>query len=127
MNTVDEIADALGKLSITDTLALTRKLEAEWGVSATAAAPVPLVGLPPGTGQGTPPEQTEWTVTLKSIPNDRKIGTIKAVREHLALGLAQAKEFTEGLPRVLKEGLPKAEAEAMVAAFQAVGAEVVLS
>jgi large subunit ribosomal protein L7/L12 len=105
----DQIAEALGNLSVVELIALTKRLEGEWGVQAVpqVSAPAPVVDAPP------PPkvEQTEFSVHLASVPADKKIAAIKVVKEATGLGLKEAKELVEAAPKAIKEGMSKADAE----------------
>lgn len=120
---IEALADSLGKLSITDCLALTRRLEAEWGVSATPAQKAPEANRPI-----TPPveDQTEFTLTL-SDPGPNKIAVIKAVRELTGLGLKEAKELVEAAPKLVKDSLNKTDADAALDKLTSAGAKAALS
>ena len=100
---------------------LVKACEEEFGVS--AAAPVAVVGAAGGAAAAE--EQTEFTVVLESAGAE-KIKVIKAVREITGLGLKEAKEAVDGAPTNLKEGIEKAEAEAIKTQLEEVGATVVL-
>lgn len=116
------IKDQLSALTIMEAAQLVKDLEETWGVKAAtggggggaAAAPVAAVA-----------EQTEFTVELTSA-GDKKIQVIKVVREITGLGLKEAKDLVDGAPKVLKEGLPKAEAEAIQKKLEAEGAKVTI-
>ncbi|OJU81664.1 MAG: 50S ribosomal protein L7/L12 [Chlamydia sp. 32-24] len=100
-------------------------LEEKWGVSA-AAAVAPAAA---GGGAAAAPaaaESTEFQITLKSAPADKKIGIIKVVRELTGLGLKEAKDLVDAAPKVLKENSPKAEAEDIKKKLEAAGATVEL-
>ena len=71
-----------------------------------------------------PGEKTDFIVSLVSFPADKKINIIKAVREVTSLGLKEAKDLVEAVPKVLKEGVPKEEAETIRKKFDEVGAKV---
>ena len=100
---------------------LVKACEEEFGVS--AAAPVAVVGA--AGAAAAEEEQTEFTVVLESAGAE-KIKVIKAVRELTGLGLKEAKEVVDGAPSNLKEGVDKAEAEAIKKSLEEVGAVVVL-
>ena len=108
-------------LSVLELNELVKALEEEFGVS--AAAPVAVVGAAGGAAAAE--EQTEFTVVLESAGAE-KIKVIKAVREITGLGLKEAKEAVDGAPTNLKEGIEKAEAEAIKTQLEEVGATVVL-
>ncbi len=71
-------------------------------------------------------ESTEFKVTLETTPDDKKIGVIKVVREITGLGLKEAKDMVDGAPKVLKETVPKAEAEEIAKKITAAGGKVTL-
>ncbi len=104
-----------------------KELENKWGVS--AAAPVAMAAAPgAGGGAAAAPAaeaKTTFDVILASAPADKKIATIKAVREVKAgLGLAEAKALVEGAPKPVLEGVPKAEADAAKKKLEEAGAKV---
>jgi large subunit ribosomal protein L7/L12 len=124
---VQGIIDQLNTLNVLEISELSKSLQELWGV--TAAAPVAAVAAPAaGGGAATPAaavveEQTEFTVVLKEAgPN--KINVIKVVRELTALGLKEAKDFVEGAPKNVKEGVNKDEAESVKKKLEEVGAVV---
>jgi len=77
-------------------------LEDKWGVKAAAAAPVMMAAPAAGGAAPAAAESTEFKVTLEEVPNDKKIGVIKVVRELTGLGLKEAKDLVDGAPKVLK-------------------------
>jgi large subunit ribosomal protein L7/L12 len=124
---LEDIVQTLSNLKVTDLAKLKKMLEDTWGVTAAApvavAAPVAQAG---GKAQEAAVESTEFQVTLESVPADKKIGVIKAVREITGLGLKEAKDIVEGAPKVLKETCPKAEAEDIAKKIEAAGAKATL-
>jgi len=98
------------------------EIEEKFGV--TAAAPVAVAAAPAG-GEAVVEEKTEFDVELTSI-GEKKINVIKAVRELTQLGLKEAKGLVDGAPTVLKEALPKEEAEGMKSKLEEAGATVTL-
>jgi large subunit ribosomal protein L7/L12 len=99
-------------------------LEEKWGVS--AAAPVAVAAVGGGAAPAAPAEeQTEFTVVL-AAHGEKKIEVIKEVRAITGLGLKEAKDLVEGAPKPVKEGVNKADAEAMRKKLEAVGAKVEL-
>ena len=123
--TKEEIIAAIKTMTVMDLADLVKSLENEFGIS---AAPVALAAAPaagPGAQAEAPPaeEKTEFTVTLKSF-GEKKIEVIKAVREVTTLGLKQAKDLVEAAPQVVKEGVPKEEAETAKQKLEAAGATV---
>jgi large subunit ribosomal protein L7/L12 len=120
----EEIVDAIGKLSVLEVVDLISDLEKKFGV--TAAAPVAMAAVAAG---GAAPaaaveEQTEFAVTLKEYPADKKVTVIKVVRELTGLGLKEAKDLVEGVPALVKEGVAKAEVEVMKKKLEDAGAKV---
>jgi large subunit ribosomal protein L7/L12 len=120
----DEILDAIAKLSLMDVVELIADMEKKFGV--TAAAPVAAVAAGGGGGAAAAPveEQTEFTVTLKEYPADKKVTVIKVVRELTGLGLKEAKDLVEGVPALVKEGVNKADSANMRKKLEDAGAKV---
>ena len=119
-----KIVDELSSLTVLEAAELAKLLEEKWGVSAAAAV---AVAAGPGAGAAAAPveEQTEFTVMLAAA-GDKKIEVIKEVRAITGLGLKEAKDLVEGAPKPVKEGVNKADAEAMKKKLEAVGAKVEL-
>jgi large subunit ribosomal protein L7/L12 len=112
--TKDQVVDFLSKMSVLDLAALTKELEDKWGVKAAPVAVAAAPGAAAGGGAAAPAaEQTEFTVILADA-GANKIGVIKAVREVTNLGLKEAKDLVDGAPKPVKEGVNKADAEAIV-------------
>ncbi len=120
----EEIVDAIAKLSVLEVVELISDLEKKFGV--TAAAPVAAAA--PAAGGAAPAaaveEQTEFAVTLKEYPADKKVTVIKVVRELTGLGLKEAKDLVEGVPALVKEGVSKADVEVMKKKLEEAGAKV---
>ncbi|MDO4393856.1 MAG: 50S ribosomal protein L7/L12 [Bacillota bacterium] len=117
----DQIIEAIKEMSVLELNELVKACEEEFGVSAAAG-----VAVVADAGAGAAEEeQTEFTVVLKEVGAE-KIKVIKAVREVTGLGLKEAKEVVDGAPSPLKEGIEKAEAEAIKAQLEEVGAVVEL-
>jgi len=118
--TKEEIIAAIKNMTVLDLADLVKTLESEFGVS---AAPVAAPAAAPSAPAEAPPEEekTEFSVTLKSF-GEKKIEVIKAVREVTTLGLKQAKDLVEAAPQVVKEGIPKEEAETIKQKLEAAGA-----
>jgi len=120
--TKEQVVDYLSNLPVIQVAELIKELETKWGVS---AAPVAIQG-----GGGTPTlpgtvaeEQTEFTVNLVEA-GAKKIEVIKVVREVSGLGLKEAKDLVEAAPKAIKEGISKADAEALKKKFEDAGAKV---
>ena len=121
------LVEQLGKLTVLETAELVKKLEAAWGVSAAAPVAVAAAGGGGGGGAAAPAAEakTEFDVILVSVPADKKIAVIKAVREVKAgLGLAEAKKLVEEAPTPVLEAAPKADAEAAKKKLEDAGAKV---
>jgi len=119
------IVEQLSKLTVIETAELVKQLETAWGV--TAAAPVAVAAAGGGGGAAAAPAEakTAFDVILVSVPADKKISVIKAVREVKAgLGLAEAKALVEGAPKPLLEGANKADSDAAKKKLEDAGAKV---
>jgi large subunit ribosomal protein L7/L12 len=102
---------------------LVKELETKWGVS--AAAPAAAAAAAPGAAAPAAEAKTQFDIILVSLPADKKISVIKAVREVKAgLGLAEAKALVEGAPKPVLEGVNKAEADAAKKKLEDAGAKV---
>ena len=119
--TTQEIIEVIKGLSVLELNDLVKACEEEFGVSAAAGVVVAAAGA----GAAAAEEKTEFDVELTEA-GDQKVKVIKVVREITGLGLKEAKEVTEGTPKVLKEGVAKEEAEAIKAKLEEVGAKVTL-
>jgi large subunit ribosomal protein L7/L12 len=121
-----KIVDELSNATVLEIADLVKELEAKWGV--TAAAPMAAAAAAAGPAAAPVAEaQTNFDVILESVPADKKIAVIKAVREVKAgLGLAEAKGLVEGAPKPVLEGAPKAEAEAAKKKLEEAGGKVTL-
>ena len=119
----DEILDAIAKLSLMDVVELITDMEKKFGV--TAAAPVAAAAVAGGGAAAAPAEeQTEFSVTLKEYPADKKVTVIKVVRELTGLGLKEAKDLVEAVPSVVKDAVSKADSETMKKKLEDAGAKV---
>jgi len=119
--TKEQVVDFLSSMSVMDMAALKTELEAKWGVTAAVAA---AAGPAAAASAAAPAaEQTEFTVTLTDA-GANKIGVIKAVREVTNLGLKEAKDLVDGAPKVVKEGVSKADAETIKKKLTEAGAKV---
>ncbi len=131
---VENILEALEALNVLELVELKKEMEERWGV--TAAAPMPAMGMMPAMAGGAAPaaagdgggaaaaaaeEKTEFDVILTDIGAE-KIKVIKVVRELTSLGLKEAKDLVEGVPKPVKEGVSKEDAEAAKAKLAEAGA-----
>ncbi len=105
-----DILEAVGKMSVLDLTAFIKEIEEKFGVSAAAVA-VAAGGGAGGAAPAAAAEQTEFNVILLTA-GEQKVSVIKAVRELTALGLKEAKDLVDGAPKVIKEGVNKADADA---------------
>jgi large subunit ribosomal protein L7/L12 len=124
--TQEQVVDFLSNLPVIQLSGLIKTLEDKWGVK---AAPVAVAG-PAVAAAGAAPaaaaaEQTEFNVELKEA-GANKIAVIKVVREITGLGLKEAKDLVEGAPKMLKEGVSKADADDMKKKLEEAGAKVEL-
>ena len=125
MSDINTLVEELSKLTVLEAADLVKKLEEKWGV--TAAAPVAAAAPAGAAAAAAPVAKDTFDVILASVPADKKIGVIKAVREVKAgLGLAEAKALVEGAPKPVLEGAPKAEAEAAKKKLEEAGGKVEL-
>jgi len=119
----DEILDAISKMTLMQVVELISDMEQKFGV--TAAAPVAVAAGPAAAAAAAPVEEkTEFTVTLKEYPADKKVTVIKVIREITGLGLKEAKDLVEGAPSTVKEAVNKADSEAMKKKLEEAGAKV---
>jgi large subunit ribosomal protein L7/L12 len=121
----DEILDAISKMTLMEVVELISDMEKKFGV--TAAAPVAVAAAPAGGGAAAAApaeEKTEFTVHLKEYPADKKVTVIKVIREITGLGLKEAKDLVEGVPSLVKEGISKADTDAIKKKLEEAGAKV---
>ena len=117
-----DILDAIGNMSVLELSQLIKDMEEKFGVSAAAAVAVagPAAG---GAAAAAPAEEKpEFTVMLTAV-GDNKVNVIKAVREVTSLGLKEAKDLVDGAPKPVKEGVSKADAEAIAKKLTDAGAK----
>ena len=119
------LVDAICNLTLLEAAEIVKELEDKLGVS--AAAPMAMAAMPVGGGGAAAAveEKTEFDVELTSAGSS-KIPVIKVVRAVTNLGLKEAKELVEGAPTMVKEGVPKEEAEKIKAQFEEVGATITI-
>ena len=117
------IVEEIEKMSVLDLSELVSLLEDKFGVS--AAAPVAIAAAPVDAGEEGGEEKSSFNVELTSI-GDNKISVIKAIREVTQLGLKEAKDMTDNVPVMIKEGVAKEEAEEMKNKLSEAGATISL-
>lgn len=124
MSKVNEVLEIVKGMTVLELNELVKAFEEEFGVS--AAAPVAVAAAPvAGAAAPAAEEKTEFDVVLANA-GAQKIQVIKVVREATGLGLKEAKDMVDGAPKVVKEGLSKADAEALKAKLEEAGATVEL-
>ena len=124
MTDLNAIKDSLSKLTLMEAAELVKSLEEAWGVKAASGGGM-MMAAAGAAAPAAAAEKTEFAVELTG-PGDKKIQVIKVVRELTGLGLKEAKDLVDGAPKIVKEGLSKADAEAMVKKLEAEGAKVTL-
>jgi large subunit ribosomal protein L7/L12 len=127
MADLGNIVDQLSKLTVVEAADLVKKLEEAWGVTAAAPVAVAAAGGAAAGGAAAPAAEAKdaFDVILESVPADKKIAVIKAVREVKAgLGLAEAKALVEGAPKPVLEGANKADTDAAKKKLEEAGAKV---
>jgi large subunit ribosomal protein L7/L12 len=122
MADLEQLKEELGKLTILEAADLVKSLEEEWGVKAASGGGM-MMAMPAGGGEAAVEEKTEFDVELAEI-GGKKIQVIKVVREVTGLGLKDAKEMVEAAPKVIKEGLAKADADQLKEKLETAGAKV---
>lgn len=120
----EEILDAVAGMTVLELSELIKMMEEKFGVSAAAAA---VAVAAPAAGAAAPAaeEQTEFTVVLLAA-GEKKVEAIKVVRAATGLGLKEAKDLVDGAPKPVKEGISKADAEALKKQLEDAGAKVEL-
>ena len=119
--TKEDVVKFIEGMTVLELSELVKELEERFGVS--AAAPVAMAAMP-GAAEAAPvEEQTEFSVIITGV-GDKKINVIKEVRAITSLGLKEAKDLVEKVPGTVKEGIPKAEAEAVAKQLTEAGATV---
>jgi large subunit ribosomal protein L7/L12 len=125
MADIATLVEQLGKLTVIEAADLVKQLETAWGVTAAAPAAAAAPGAAAGAAAPAAEAKTSFDVILVSVPADKKISAIKAVREIKAgLGLADAKALVEGAPKPVLEGANKADSDAAKKKLEDVGAKV---
>ena len=124
----EQVIEYLSNLTVTQLMDLVKDLESAWGVEAAAAMPMAMPGMIPAPGQETEEGGEEKQITYKVVITDagqQKVQLIKALREIFPdLGLKDAKAMVDQLPKVIKEGLPREEADELKEKLSAAGATV---
>ena len=116
-----QILEEIGKMTVLELSQLIKDMEEKFGVSAAAAVAVAAPAAGPAAAAAE--EKTEFTVVLTAA-GENKVNVIKAVREITGLGLKEAKDLVDGAPKPVKEGINKADAEALKKKLEEAGAKV---
>jgi large subunit ribosomal protein L7/L12 len=125
MADIAKTVEELSTWSVMDIASLVKELETKWGVTAAAPVAAAAVGAPAGAAAPAAEAKTTFDVILVSVPAEKKISAIKAVREVKAgLGLADAKALVEGAPKAVLEGANKADSDAAKKKLEEAGAKV---
>jgi large subunit ribosomal protein L7/L12 len=120
--TKEDVVQFIENMTVLELSELVKELEERFGVS--AAAPMAMAAMPMGAAEAAPvEEQTEFSVLITAV-GDKKIQVIKEVRTITSLGLKEAKDLVEGVPGLVKDGIPKEEAEAIAKQLTEAGATV---
>lgn len=129
----EEILEKLKSLTLLEASELVKQIEDTFGVSAAAPAGGGMMMMAPGAMAGAPgaaaeaaEEKTEFDVVLEEFPSDKKIAILKVVRSITGLGLKEAKDLVESVPKALKEAAPKEEAEDIKKKLEEAGAKVTI-
>jgi large subunit ribosomal protein L7/L12 len=117
-----QILEAVSKLTVLELSQLIKDMEEKFGVSAAAAVAVAAPAGAAAAGAAKAEEKTEFTVVLTAV-GDNKVNVIKAVRELTSLGLKEAKDLVDGAPKPVKEGVSKADADAVLKKLTDAGAK----
>ena len=118
-----QVLEAVSKMTVLELSQLIKDMEEKFGVSAAAVAvAAPAAGGAAASGAAAE-EKTEFTVMLAAV-GDNKVNVIKAVREVTSLGLKEAKDLVDGAPKPVKEGVSKADADAIAKKLSDAGAKV---
>ena len=120
-----QILEAVSKLTVLELSQLIKDMEEKFGVSAAAAVAVAGPAAAGGAGAAKAEEQTEFTVMLTGV-GDNKVNVIKVVRAVTGLGLKEAKDLVDGAPKAVKEGISKADAEAIAKQISEAGGKAEL-
>jgi len=119
--TKEDVIEFISNMTVLELSEFVKQMEEKFGVS--AAAPMAFAAAPVGEAKEEAAEQTEFNVILTAV-GDKKIQVIKVVRAITGLGLKEAKEVVDGIPKAVKEGVPKEEAESIKGQLEEAGAAV---
>jgi large subunit ribosomal protein L7/L12 len=120
MSNVQKVLDLVSEMTVMEIVETIKAMEEKFGVSAAAAVAVAAPAA--GAGVAAAEEKTEFNVVMTSF-GENKVNVIKVVREITGLGLKEAKDLVEGVPSLIKEAAPKADAEAIKKKLEEAGAK----
>lgn len=120
---IEKLGNELSALSILEASELVKMLEDKWGVKAASGGGMMMAAMPAGGAPAAAAEKTEFDVELMAA-GDKKIQVIKVVRELTGLGLKEAKDLVDGAPKMVKQGVSKADADVAKGKLEAEGATV---
>lgn len=123
---IDQIIEQLKSLTLLEASELVKAIEETFGVSAAAPMGGMMMAAPAGGGGAVEEveEKTAFDLVLDEVPADKKIAVLKVVREITGLGLKDAKDLVESAPKTIKEGMPKADADAAKKQIEEAGGKV---
>ena len=124
---VEQIIEQLKTLTLLESTELVSQIEEVFGVDASAPAGGMMVASVETAGEEAVEEKTSFDVLVEDVAQDKRVAVLKVIRKLTDLGLADAKAFTTSLPKVLKEGIPKEEADEAKEALEAAGAKVTIN
>jgi large subunit ribosomal protein L7/L12 len=127
MSSVDQVIEQLKVMTLMEATTLVAEIERVFGVDASAPVAGGVVSSAPAAEAAVEEEKSSFDVSLDAVPAEKRVAVLKVIRKLTSLGLADAKAFTTSLPKALKEGVDKAEAEEAKAALEAAGATVSLT
>ena len=122
---IEKLGEDLSALSILEASELVKMLEDKWGVKAASGGGMMMAAMPAGGAPAAAAEKTEFDVELMAA-GDKKIQVIKVVRELTGLGLKEAKDLVDGAPKMVKQGVSKADADSAKGKLEAEGATVAI-
>jgi large subunit ribosomal protein L7/L12 len=127
MNTkIENIIDELKILTLLEASQLVKQIEETFGVDASISGGMMVTGPIPSIGEVVTEEKTSFDIYLENVPADKKIAILKVVRSVTGLGLKEAKDLVESVPKIVKEGMPKIESEEIKKQLEEAGAKVTL-
>nr|YP_009927353.1 50S ribosomal protein L12 [Ulva compressa]ARO34851.1 50S ribosomal protein L12 [Ulva compressa]QDE53831.1 50S ribosomal protein L12 [Ulva compressa]QPF96234.1 ribosomal protein L12 [Ulva compressa]QVO51074.1 50S ribosomal protein L12 [Ulva compressa]QVO51147.1 50S ribosomal protein L12 [Ulva compressa] len=126
-NNVEQIIEQLKTLTLLESTELVSQIEEVFGVDASAPAGGMMVANVEAAGEEAVEEKTTFDVLVEDVAQDKRVAVLKVIRKLTSLGLADAKAFTTSLPKALKEGVSKEEADEAKEALEAAGAKVTIN